>query len=72
MPDEAAMKDIAPIWKTMARVCEDSVDVAIWLRAALSCKEWAWDVDQRESAEACLKALDAALSNLDQEARKHG
>ncbi len=36
--------------------------VNIWLKAALKCANYHWDVDQYEAATECVTAADAALS----------
>ncbi|MEQ3644821.1 MAG: hypothetical protein ABNH29_16860 [Paracoccus sp. (in: a-proteobacteria)] len=38
-----------------------------WLRAALRCKDWNWDADQRELAERACSDLRAALSTPTEE-----
>lgn len=40
---------------------EALVDVSLWLRAALNCKQWVWDSDQRLAAMGCLVEADQAL-----------
>lgn len=42
----------------------------IWVRAALDCKEWAWDALQAEAAEESCAAARAALADMVQKVRK--
>lgn len=61
---------LTPIHATTARA--DGIEVErlrdtlelhqIWLRAALDCKDWAWDGDQRQAAEEAYAQGQAALS----------
>jgi hypothetical protein len=47
----------------------DALDLlAIWLRAALGCKEWSWDWDQKEAAVDSLRQAEAALASYRGEA----
>lgn len=41
-------------------------DLALeWLKAALECKDWVWDFDQRECAEFSVQHLSAAIAKYE-------
>jgi hypothetical protein len=44
------------------RLREALTHLVPWVQAALDCKSWRWDGDQRSAAEECLEDARAALS----------
>ncbi|MDB6014962.1 MAG: hypothetical protein JWL65_7212, partial [Gammaproteobacteria bacterium] len=38
-------------------------DVCLWLKSALGCKEWVWELDQRLAAMRCLEEAEVLLSS---------
>ncbi|MFD1945030.1 Lar family restriction alleviation protein [Paradevosia shaoguanensis] len=46
-------------------VRQAAIDVDLWLKSALECREWVWDGDQRAAAEDARTALTAALSRAE-------
>ena len=59
MDDAAA--EITRLRAEMARLREASEGCDLWLTAALECKSWAWDAQQREAATESRDAIRAAL-----------